>query len=110
MIGTIRLGNKRAVSDFKPEAGEVLVNIDRPNILGNPFRVDEKTCRATAILAFKIDLGREIKRRSGLRYDAICEIVGHLLAGRDVILMCWCHPLDCHGRVIKEIVEQLVRG
>jgi hypothetical protein len=108
-LGTLRVGSKRAGSDFGLEGGEVIVNIDRPNILGNPYVKSERRNRQQAIEEFRVDLEREIKRRSGLRYDAVCKIAEHVLAGSDVVLLCWCHPLACHGDVIKEIVERLLK-
>ncbi len=28
-----------------------------------------------------------------------------LAAQGDLILVCWCHPKDCHARIIKELLE-----
>lgn len=109
MVGTIRVGNRRSGSDFKPEPGDVAINIDRPNLLANPFPINARTCRATALLAFKTDFELELSRCEGPRYDEVCRIVGLLLEGKDVILMCWCHPLPCHGDTIKENVEKLLK-
>lgn len=108
--GTIRVGNKRKSSDFKPEIDEVVINIDRPHLLCNHFPISAKNCRETCLLAFKIDFELEMKRRSGVRYDEVCRIMDLLLDGKDVILMCWCKPLACHGDTIKEAVEQLLRA
>lgn len=109
MNGTIRLGNKRVISDHKPEIGDVVVHIDRPNLLCNPFPVNAKTCRATSLMAFHADFGLEMERRQGPRYAEVCRIVGLLLEGKDVILMCWCHPLPCHGQTIKQWAEKLLK-
>jgi hypothetical protein len=107
MTGTLRIGNKRAYSDHKPEPGEIIVNIDRPNLLGNPY-VTATRSRQEAIQEFRLELACDMEMRMGPRYEAICEIAQCLRDGCDVILMCWCHPLPCHGDVIKETVERLL--
>lgn len=108
MNGSIRLGNKRKISDHHPELHEIVVHIDRPNLLSNPFIVNESTCRATSLLAFHADFGTEMERRKGQRYDEVCRIVKLLQRGQDVILMCWCYPLPCHGQTIKQWIEKFL--
>jgi hypothetical protein len=108
-IGSVRVGNKRPYSDFKPEIDEVVINIDRPNPLGNTFSITPERRREQVIELFRNDLELEIKRREGPRYRAVLEIAEHLLSGRDVYLACWCKPLPCHGDVIVEVVERLLK-
>lgn len=108
-FGTIRLGNKREKSNFKPEVGDFVVSIDRPSMLANPYRVGEHRTRQQAIDEFRALFETDMKRREGGRYEAVCKIVEHLVAGQDVILMCWCHPMPCHGTVIMETVEKLLK-
>lgn len=108
MIGSIRLGNKRMGSDFKPEIGEVVIAIDRPNALGNPFRITDKYPRMAVINLFRAELASALDNAYGPMYRAVCEITDHLLAGRDVILMCHCVPLPCHGEVVIEAVKKLL--
>lgn len=104
-IGHVRVGNRRKSSPYQPEIGEIIVYVDRPNILGNPY-IDGS--RTENIARFKQDLDRDIKGREGPRYDAVCKIVEHLLVGDDVILACWCRPLACHADLIKDAVENLL--
>jgi hypothetical protein len=109
MLGSIRVGNKRAISDFKPEVGEVMIHVDRPSILGNPYAVNSRRTREQAIEEYRAFLEHQMKRRKGPVYDEICRIAEYVLNGQDVILMCWCAPLPCHAGVVKETVEQLVK-
>jgi hypothetical protein len=109
MIGTIKVGNKRAGAGYKPELSDVVINIDRPHVLGNPYVISRHCSRQHAIELFRNDLDREMHAQQGPRYKAICEIIEHLRAGRDVTLMCWCQPLDCHGHYIKQMIEQLLQ-
>lgn len=109
-VGRLRLGNKRSGSDFKPEIDEIVVNIDRPNILGNDYTIGQWRTRAQAIDSYRVDLEKEMRRGAGPRYSAIRDIVETLKVGQDVILMCWCHPLPCHGLVIKEVIERILES
>lgn len=104
-IGVLRLGNKRNYSVHQPELGEVVIPIHRPAVLGNPHYSKP---RYTSIALFKNDFEKEMERGEGTWVEAVKEIVNNLLAGRDVILMCWCHPLACHGDVIKAEVEKQI--
>lgn len=109
MLGQIRIGNKRKSSSATPEAYEVIFNIDRPNPLANPYAITKTQNRQEVIMAFRKALDLDIRQRSGPRYQEICRIAQCVLDGQDVILMCWCQPLPCHGQVIKEAIEQMVR-
>jgi hypothetical protein len=107
--GTIRLGNKRSYSDHKPEAGERVIDIDRPHPLSNPFVVSKSACRQTCLFAFKLDFEGEMAKMEGKRFRLVQEIISKLREGQDVILMCWCHPLPCHGDTIKAYIEERLK-
>lgn len=72
--------------------------------LGNPYRLDEGVDRSEPI---------ELYRRrllAFLKYDtperAEIERLTELARHGDLVLLCWCAPLSCHGDVIKAIIEQ----
>ena len=35
---------------------------------------------------------------------ALNEIRTKVQAGEDVVLLCWCAPLPCHGEIVAEAV------
>lgn len=109
MNGTIRVGNKRqsASEEYHPEAGDVIINIDRPNLLGNPYVTSSTMPRRAAIERFQDDLDADIEARGRL-FAECARIAGLVLDGKHVILMCWCVPHPCHGHVIKSVVEKMV--
>lgn len=32
------------------------------------------------------------------------KILNYYLEGKDIYLLCWCHPLPCHAQVIVELI------
>lgn len=95
--GGVRVGNKRvnAPDEFKPEAWEVIIHGDRPNILGNPHKASETCPRDLSIRLFRRDLLSDIIIK-GPMFQECLRIAKEVKAGKEVILMCWCHPLPCH--------------
>jgi hypothetical protein len=106
--GVFRIGNKRTgcPEQYQAEPWETIVNIDLPNVLGN-VHVNEDKTRAEKIEAFRQDLLKDFAVR-GPMYHACEAIVDLLMEGKDVILMCWCAPLPCHGQVIHAEVTKLL--
>ena len=79
------------------------------SILRNRF--DEKTYgRSGCIKAFKKWLWVEIKRRNKEVMEELERIRRIEEEGRfDVVLLCWCKPLACHGDVIKSCIEWMIK-
>ena len=107
--GKIRLGNKRAMSDFKPKPGEVVFDIDRPNILGNPYPIESHLLihRSESVEKYAKLLAEQMLNHNSSMFKEVAKIAQALREGKDVILMCWCHPLQCHGDVVMEAVLAL---
>lgn len=42
-------------------------------------------------------------------YFRIClhALVRSYLRSEEIILVCWCDPLPCHGHILKEIIENM---
>jgi hypothetical protein len=60
----------------------------------NPFPVGKKFTRETCLEAFR----KYILKDTRLLQDISSELSGKTLG-------CWCHPLACHGHILKEIAE-----
>lgn len=78
------------------------VYIGRPSKWGNPYSHREGTAalfrvptRAAAIEAYE----KYIRARPGMVAQAKRELKGKRL-------VCWCHPLPCHGDVLAKIAEE----
>lgn len=76
--------------------------IGRPTPLGNPFSV-EKYGRDQAISMYKTWLANNIRtpavRNEIIRLARIYKEKGTLN------LICWCHPLPCHGEVVAKAIQ-----
>ena len=94
---------------FKRE-GEDVVYIGRPSIYGNPFVVDvlHGMSREQSIRMNKGYFNRRLLTDQEFQL-AVMRIL-HKARVHDVYLVCWCAPLDCHGRVIKEYIDSIMEN
>jgi hypothetical protein len=82
--------------------------IGRPTALGNPYRIGEHGNRAEVIAKYRTWLEDRIAHRDDPAILArLRRLVAEVRAGHDVILLCYCAPLPCHGDVIAEVVQRL---
>lgn len=113
ILGTVRIGSKRARSAGQPRLGESVISVDRTNpVLGNRHvlrnHLDDVE-RAKVIAAYEADLIADEQGTGGPMTRAIERIADRVKAGENVILMCWCAPeRDCHARHIAVRVKRLV--
>lgn len=101
----IKLGNKRTGA-----TGEY---IGRGSPLGNPFywREGEKVQflvenRAKAIEAYEDYLNMKIEQSDEKILKELDRLFSKAMQG-PITLVCFCHPLPCHGSVIRDV---LLRG
>lgn len=91
----IRVENKRKYSG----PGEY---VGRPSTLGNPYS-ERIHGRDGCIKMYKTWFKGQISSGPGRReLDRLTEIARK----RDLVLICWCAPLACHGDVIKAEIER----
>lgn len=108
----ITVVNKRTDDGTAPGAR---VYIGRPSPLGNPWSHKPGTLaafraasREDAITAYDGWIRGALKPRFAnaqtpiaIEFDRLCD-----LARRgDIVLVCWCAPLACHGDVLKKLIE-----
>lgn len=130
---TIRIANRKLMAVEEPNVE--YVNVMRPSPLSNPhvmwgrtaYQLMERYMHLTGNAPdFKMhinDLSREVVceefevsfRRAvaqdGPEWQAVCEIIKHLEAGKDVTLVCCCAPKRCHAQTIATyIVETCAYG
>ena len=96
----IKVVNKRV---YKGEG----VYIGRPGILGNEFRV-ETWGREKCIELYLGWLRKEWKINGVVKAELLRLV--ELSKKGDLVLVCWCKPLACHGDVIKDAVEKIARA
>lgn len=93
------------------DENQKVYDISRPNLLGNPFShlystEDKYFCmdRQHAIDEYKIYFIKQFKENIEVR-KLILEMYNILKSGVNIYLKCYCYPLQCHGDVIKKLLE-----
>ena len=80
------------------------VYVGRPSPLGNPFSEKTEGSREAAISAFRPWL-REVMQDSAHPATEQLELLRRLHSeGYVVVLLCWCEPLPCHARVVRDAI------
>ena len=100
---TIRVVSKRS-GGTKPVPGELVINIARPSVLGNPFHMRSESQRAQVVADYR----EWLQNRYGV--DAAVTNELHRIAdlvkqGKQVAVECWCAPCACHGDVVVDAVN-----
>lgn len=67
----------------------------RHSPFANPFVMGAESERAAVIEDYRVYITQQIK-------DGYVNL--EQLRGK--VLVCWCHPLDCHGRVLVELLGE----
>lgn len=74
--------------------------------LGNPFQIGRDGDRDEVIAKYATWLDEEIATNDEQHMTQACWAFNDLLIrhrqGEAITLLCWCHPLGCHGDVIRE--------
>ena len=81
--------------------------IGRPSPLGNPFAVDAKTSRTKAISLYREWFLKQLETVNPTS-KAFKILVNHYRDNKELVLICWCAPLECHGEVIRDLVEKVM--
>ena len=97
----ITIGNRRSGGDG--------TYVGRPTALGNPFSTTGG--RGKAIDQYRVWLREKLTARD----RAVCEAMERLrqraIRTKRLVLLCWCHPLECHAEVIAgELAKALSTG
>lgn len=82
-----------------------------PSALGNPFRPSKQLPGQLCLDLYKKWLWRAMKNNDALVLDELRRLTARVLAGQDIVLLCWCKRPDgtgyCHGDVIKQAIGWL---
>lgn len=74
--------------------------------LCNPYKLTHFS-REESIRRYTTYLLNHCKEDDNPIYIEIQRLVNLIKEGKDINLVCWCHPLPCHGDIIKKVVEKL---
>ena len=85
--------------------------VGRPNPLGNPFEMREN-CKHTQAERDRVcDLYdeyflKEIKKEDSKLRKAVISLYRVAKEGKNILLLCHCHPKRCHAETIRRFLEK----
>ena len=74
--------------------------------LGNPYKLKSGAQRGAVIAQYEVWLDVQLSSDTPAHraFDALIEAARH----GDLVLLCWCAPLECHGDVIRRRIEDVL--
>lgn len=82
------------------------VYIGRPSVLGNPFSIGRDGSREEVIEKYKRWMWEEMKKKDKV-FEKLLRLLGLEMKYGELVLICYCKPLACHGDVIVRALEWL---
>jgi hypothetical protein len=76
------------------------VYVGRPSPLGNPWPLGRDGSREQVIARYRRWLWQRLQQADSPQRKALEELLEHVRR-QPLVLLCWCHPLPCHGEVIR---------
>ncbi len=77
------------------------------SVLANPFKRRARQAPGSTLDDYRAWLRAEWKRGGAVRQEL--ERLADLAAAGNLTLGCWCKPDPCHGDVVKEAIEGILR-
>lgn len=75
--------------------------------LANPYPITSHRNRKQSIAAYSRWLIKQyIEDPDGPVWTEIRRIAKLVREGEDIMLMCWCKPLDCHGDILVSVINR----
>ncbi len=104
----------RIVNKHKHTPTRTDIYIGRGSVFGNPYSHMDGTkalykvaTREEAIEKYREWFHKERLNNVAL-YDKLNQMIGWLVNGGDINLVCYCAPKPCHADVIKQYLEYVV--
>lgn len=82
--------------------------IGRPSILGNPYSIGPDGDRKDVIEKYEKYFNLEMKSNEKFRSE-VNDLVQQYLKTGNLVLICWCKPMLCHGDIIAKKIEELAK-
>lgn len=88
------------------------MHIGRPSVLGNPFHIGSDGTREEVITMYRKWLIQHIETGTPTIIAELDRIATWVMddSNMDICLQCYCAPQACHGDVIKEVIEQVIKA
>ncbi len=84
---------------------DIDIYVGRGSPLGNPLPIGPEIDRKTAIAYYHEWLPKKLRDKDRKVCDEMNRIYRAAKA-RDVNLVCYCKPEDCHANIIKKLIEE----
>ena len=76
--------------------------------LANPFRSkDLPGGKTEAISMYRVWLRAQLLDSSTEATREVLRLAEMASRGEHVVLMCWCHPAECHGDVLVDVINRV---
>jgi hypothetical protein len=108
MLGTITVVNKYNHTDCSYDQ-----YIGRPSVLGNPYIITRNGSghgtRVEVIGMYDKWLNKMLQEYEPIITREFRLLLDRYLVGETIHLVCFCVPKECHGHVIKRVLEDTVK-
>lgn len=98
-LGQVRVGKKGI--DLAPDFGGVYIG--RPSVLGNPYKLCPSESRGATLERYETYLRAECIRGGAVK-TAILQLACRVAQGENLMLLCHCVPLRCHGDLLARAI------
>lgn len=82
----------------------------KDSALANPFTIGSKFTRESSIDHYKHWLFNSYKNKTAPSYKELIRLLNIYKENPNIKLVCWCYPEACHGDVIKQILDWMIKS
>lgn len=76
--------------------------------LGNPFKLNPNETRGSTLQKFKQWAWKEYNTNKTYK-DKLDTIAERIINGENIELVCFCKPNPCHGDILKDFIEWIIK-
>jgi len=79
------------------------------SVLANPYLINRDGTREEVLEKYRRWLWEEFKKNGVVKLE-LERIVSLVKQGKNIELVCWCHPAQCHGDIIKKCIAWMLES
>ena len=79
------------------------------SVLANPYQVNKKRTLEESLILYKKWILQMYSLNQGSVYDELIRLAKLEKEGKKFALGCWCKPNNCHGDIVKQVIEFLIK-
>lgn len=77
--------------------------------LANPYAVNKKRTLEESLLLYKKWILHMYSLKKGSVYEELIRLAKLEKEGKSFALGCWCKPKDCHGDIVKLVIQFILK-